>query len=299
MAVSPKTAAKPNTTPPKPAAQEVVAQKPAGTPAVETQLPDFMRAYVGQGTEALSSADYETPRIKLLQALSPECEEFEEARPGHFWHATLNMSLGKSFLFTPIYTDMRAILWRPRPEGGILARSDDGVHWSPPNASFDVKLEKTDIMVTWRTRPTVAASGLLEWGSSNPNDPSSAPAATRMYNMFLIPTEDGMPPGVFTMQRSMIKNARKFFGKLKMAGAPSYGCIYEMSSYLDDNNSGQKYHNVKFEPKGFVQDQATFERNRSLYDGLKAKGLNITDIETMQTVETEAGDTIDANAPAY
>ena len=63
-----------------------------------------------------------------------------------------------------ILVDQRYILWRPRWEGGgILARADDGVHWSPANASFTVKpvkgVNKTAI---WNTKRTVEESGLAK-----------------------------------------------------------------------------------------------------------------------------------------
>ena len=62
---------------------------------------------------------------------------------------------------------------------------------------------------------TVAKSGLAEWGSYNPDESSSPPAATRMYNaVVMIPDFLEFSPAVVTMQRAAIKVARKLLGKM-------------------------------------------------------------------------------------
>lgn len=263
----------------------------------EDNVPDFMRQYAGQGTENIGQGDIETPRIKLIQATSPEIELFEDARPGHFWHTAAQMDLGQELIVVPVYTDMRAILWRPRENGGgILARSDDNITWNPPNATFEVQLDKKDggHRVTWRTAPTVAASGLLNWGTQNPNDPQSPPAATKMYNIVCaMPNFPELPPSVVTLQRSAIKIGRKLMANLKIVRAPSYGVKLSMGSVRDQNNSGDSYHNYLFRPAGFVEDPDDFATYQQFYEAFRAMGLTIHDIEGLQPedVDQGAGDT--------
>ncbi len=86
-------------------------------------IPDFMRPDVGKGTENIGMEDMDTPRIKLMQGLSPELESHSDLRIGHFFHTANDLSLGASFRAVAVYTDQRYILWRPRDMGGgILAR---------------------------------------------------------------------------------------------------------------------------------------------------------------------------------
>src|SRR5215471_17478893 len=67
------------------------------------------------------------PRIKLLQATSPECVDYRgEARAGEFWHTTLTQSLGPEVIGVPIMRRQSYNLWAPRMQGedrGILARA--------------------------------------------------------------------------------------------------------------------------------------------------------------------------------
>jgi hypothetical protein len=244
-----------------------------------------MQGMRGQGTERLGQGDIETPRLKLLQSVSPECEEFDEAKSGEFWHSVAEVSLGAEVRIVPLFIDMRAILWRPRHEGGgILARADDGVHWTPPNATFEVRPFKDNKKtVKWSTKPTVAASGLLEWGSADPEDPNSQPAATRMYNMAVaLPDFPELGLGVVTLQRSGIRVARKFLGKLKLMSVPSFGCYFTMGRVKDQNPSGDTFFNYSFTAAGHVQDEEEFLQYKELYEGFKAMGLNIKDLESAQ-----------------
>ncbi|MDE2332355.1 MAG: hypothetical protein KGK16_16460, partial [Bradyrhizobium sp.] len=142
-------------------------------------LPAFLEEHPGLG----SLGNVEIPRLKLLQASSPELAEFSDARPGEFWHSMINEPIGSTVRICPVFISWCFILWRPREAGGgILARADDGKHWIPADSDFTVKLN-SGREVTWRTARTVAASGLTKRGSYDPGDPNSPPAATRMYSI--------------------------------------------------------------------------------------------------------------------
>lgn len=252
-------------------------------------VPAFMQEQAGLGTENIGSSDVEVPRCKLLQKISPELDVFNEAKAGDFFHTLAEKSLGKEVRITPIYVDIRYILWRPQDTGGgILARADDGIHWSPADAQFEVELKKGGPKVTWRTAKTVAQSGLAEWGSSNPSDPNSPPAATRMYNLVAnLPDYPDLPPAVITLQRASIGVARKLMGKLKITRAPSFGLYFKMSSVEDKNGAGQIFLNYAFTADGMVQDKDEYDRNYGLYSYFKAQGVQIKDIEGLQDEPTE------------
>ena len=66
----------------------------------------------------------------------------------------------------------------------LLARAADGENWDRPNQRFDVVLEGGQ-KVEWFTGKNVQASGLLNWGSSDPNNPNSVPAANLVYTLIL------------------------------------------------------------------------------------------------------------------
>jgi len=262
-----------------------------GEVAIAEQTPEWMRKHSHEGTENVGSGDVEIPRLQLLQALSPEVTDGDE-KPGVFYHSVLEEALGKQVRVIPIYTDIRYILWRPRHEGGgILARADDGVHWNPPKAKFTVKPDKgSDRSVVWETKPTVAESGLAEWGSYDPDNANSQPAATKMYNMVVYLLDfPHLSPAVVTLQRGAVGVAKKLMGKLKLAQAPSYGQIYNLSSIKDDTGQGD-FFNYQFDRVGYLTDETLFEQMRAMYQHFKEDGVRIKDIENLEDEGTTGGD---------
>lgn len=268
-------------------------------------IPDFMKQYAGQGTEKVQATEIEIPRLKLLQAISPEIEQFDEAKVGGFWHSISEENLGSEVNITIILVDQRFILWKPRWDGGgILARADDGVHWNPPNQSFEVTpIKGSRQKATWTTKKTVAESRLAEWGSAVPDDPNSQPAATKMFNL-LVGFDDrpDLGFGIVTLQRAGVKVARKLMGKLKITNAPSYGIKMKMFSTEEEGQEGP-YRNYAFRMAGFHEDEATFMRYKEAYDRFSKEGLNIKDLEGAQDENNNSGGgdagTGAAGAPSY
>jgi hypothetical protein len=254
----------------------------------KTQLPAFIQKHAGLG--GLGVGDVEMPRLKLLQAPSPELAEFNNAKQGEFWHSLIDERLGSPVRICPIYIDRRFILWRPREAGGgILARADDGKHWTPADTEFTVKL-KSGHEVKWRTARTVRASGLDRRGSYNPSDPNSPPAATRMYSIVCsFPDRQDLPPAVVILQRAALKVATKLIGKLKVLRAPSFGVILEMASFKDKSPSGEFY-NYAFEIVGPVEDKAFYEENFAQYRFFIEQGLKVKDLEGAQEDEASSAE---------
>jgi len=246
----------------------------------KTQLPAFVQEHARLG--GVDVGNLEMPRLKLLQAASRELTEFNNAKQGEFWHSLIDESFGSTVRICPIYIDWRFILWRPREAGGgILARADDGKHWTPADIEFTIKLEGGH-EVKWRTARTVAASGLDKRGSYNPSDPNSPPAATRMYSIVCsFPDRQDSQPAVVTLQRAASKAATNLIGILKGQRAPSFGLIFEMTSFKDKSRSGEFY-NYAFEMVGPVEQKPFYEENFAQYRFFIEHGLKVKDLERAQ-----------------
>jgi hypothetical protein len=271
-------------------AEEPAKNLPANAPAASglMEVPEWMRADAGAGLEGLSSDDFEIPRLKLLQGLSSEVKERDDTRAGWFFHTAAEVCFKEPFRAVPIFVDRRFILWRPLEDngGGILARADDGVHWKPANATFDVKLDKKDggHRVQWKTAPTVKESGLAEWGSHNPKDETSGPAATRMLNYVLaFPDFPDLPPAVFTFQRTSFRNGKELNSKMLVAAGRTaiYGMVFMFNAYKDTNKTGQDFFNCQARADGLVTDKALYERYRELHRQFSETGIQIKDMDSL------------------
>jgi hypothetical protein len=264
------------------------------------QMPDFLKGTAGRGIEGIDASDIETPRLSLLQATSPQVTNFENARPGGYWHNMLNQPVGDhktGFEGVIAFVNKRALLWRHRPPvdvGGILARSDNLRTWTPSNATFsDVKLRNGKV-VTWKTGKSVDSSGLLEWGSSDVDDPNSLPAGTLMVNaVMFFPEYPHFAPAVFSFQRSSARVSRRLMGLLTMADCASYGLRFRFGSDLIDV-SGNKFYIPTFEQLGYVENEDELNKYESLYNTLLKSGLKMREEPDEVEVVPE-----DRNNPAY
>jgi hypothetical protein len=290
---------------PKAPKQEILPRENAGS-AVEA-LPDFMKGDANLGKENITRDMMEVPRLKLMQSNSPEVEADDSLRPGHFLYTTNQESLGESFVGTVLYVEETFILWNPRDAGGgILARADDGVHWSPPDTEFKVTLDKKDGggEVIWRTANTVKESGLAEWGSFNPKDPKSSPAATRMLNFLIaFPEQPDLFPAVLTFQRTSIKYGKQLVGRLRTFNGPIFGAKYRFSSDTAKNAKGQPFKIMKAQGVGLVTDPALYDFYKQTHLAVKRDGLNIKDVDSLQAeAESERGvdgESDNPDAPKY
>jgi hypothetical protein len=284
-----------------------VAKRPANRVATrDSAVPTFFKGKEGAGTENIATKDMEMPRIRLIQGTDEELIAAHDGmKIGDFFQTLAETNLGPELDIVPLHISKRVVLWRPRPPidaGGILARADDAVHWQPADKEFTVKIDKKGHTVTWKTAKTVDESGLLEWGTYDPEDDNSQPAAT-LCHVFVValPAYPELSPCVLMLQRSAIKSARKLLGKVNIIGgqAPIYGQVYKMGSVGEANSAGQKYRNYTFMANGFVQDEDEFKAYEGLHEQFKKDGVQIKDMENAQEdlPEGKGGGGAPAEAP--
>jgi len=255
--------------------------KTGGAVALVEAVPQGMEQFAGQGLEQLKQDDVDIPRVTLLQALSKQVTE-GDAAPGTFYHISAEESLGNAMRIVPIYCTVAYMLWRPRHEGGgILAKSVDGVNWSPPDGEFKVKpLQGSDYTTVWKTKKTVAESGLHMWGSSVPTDPQSQPAATKMFNILCVNMDNlDMGPFVVTLQRGALPVAKTLTQKLGMVKAPVYGQVFNMSVSKKTAPKGT-FFVPSFERVGYVPyPSALFTQLQDTHALIAKRGLSLKDDE--------------------
>lgn len=254
------------------------------------QVPSYLKGNEGnQGMEALGAKDFKIPRVTLLQALSPECRAFPGvAIPGHFWHTGANISLGPKFKMVCGIVSKKAILFKPRHMGGgILAFSSDCQTWDTgANRQFPIKVSKdSDKIVTWSTGKNVPSSGLLDWGSSDPDVENSQPAATMIYE-YLVHLHDypQHSPALFSMSKTALNSARAINTAMMMAKGPIASLIVEISSKEVTENS-----NTWCIPTGVLAGRA----KEDVYNMVKAMGQAYSSYKVEYTQ-----DDIDATPPS-
>lgn len=238
--------------------------------STNSNLPSYLAGHTGgSGLKSMETSDFTIPRIKLLQGISPEVEAFEAAKAGYFWLNVMDQLLGSTIDIIVCADRKRVLLLPPIGDArGILARADDGKNWTPPDGEWEVKLKNVKKPVVWATKPTVRESGLLEFGSSNPEDPDSNPAATLFYEYLVyLPKYPQFSPVLFSLARSQAKRAKDLNGKIEFRGAPMQSQIFTATPTNEKGPEGG-YFNVAFASNGFA-DEETYKKCVAITDRFK------------------------------
>ena len=229
----------------------------------ENAVPAYLKNVTAAPEDNFDSSDVVIPRIKLLQGLSDEIEQYSEAKAGHFWHTGLDKSLGDEIRFVVADRRKKYMLVAPIQDGqGILARSEDARTWDRAG-SWQIKIKGVKQPVTWAIETKdVASSGLTQWGSSIPDDEDSPPAATLFYDyLVFLPDYPDMGPAVVSLARSQIKKAKKGLNDKiqlhKANGRPMQALMFSAKS-VDETSDGQTYKNWAFTGAGFVQEEELY-----------------------------------------
>lgn len=258
-------------------------------------VPDYMRADAGAGTEAFGADDVALPRFKLLQGTSPELETYNNAKLGDYFHTGAEIPLSGPIRIVPIYSDLQYILWNPRDSGGgILARAVDGVHWEPPDQTFKVRLDKKDggADVVWKTAKTVKQSGLNRWGTLDPSNNQSPPAATKMYNfLFAFPDFPDLPLALFSFQRAALKHGAQFINKIRsMPAAPMWATVFVLESEGTRSKKNEPFKIPVLTAAGVLSNRKLYDHYTGLRKVYVEKGFSTADIATAQTADDAPDD---------
>jgi hypothetical protein len=251
-----------------------------------SNVPAFMRDKAGDGKENIDRGDLVIPRVALMQSVHKEVEE-GKAEAGSFYHTILEEELGQDIPdLVIVHISKRYTLWNPRHAGGgILARADNGREWNEPfqNKEFEVQPDKgrKNYKVKWNTGTKVGRDiGLGMWGTSDPANEDSPPAATLTYVLvcFIMSRMD-LGPFVILLQRSAEPVGKNLLTKVKLdANAPLYGQVYKLGQKVQGSPSGD-FFQYTFAKNGYVPDEQLFTSLEEQFKQFDAMAFKYDDAE--------------------
>lgn len=255
-------------------------------------LPDFLKGGKTSKVGNITTSDLIIPRVKLLQAISPELTTFSGAKAGEFFHTIAGETLGPKLRVVPIIIRKSLVLWAPRNDSrGILARSRDCINWDPgyANMSYTVKPKGSPSDITYETKGNVMESGLAEFGSSIPGDMRSKPAASLTYNiMFHFLDFPDLSPAIVINTRSSIRAAQMLISKIEMRPVDHFAQIFEMSISQETSDDGP-YFGYNYTGAGYV-DEAQYAMTKATFDKFKEAEWSAND-ENDESADVSSGGT--------
>lgn len=269
--------------------------KEVATVAGAANLPAFMQqdAATASGKENISRDDMVIPRVALTQAVSDEATD-GRCEVGNFWHTVLEEDLGPDLNLIIVHQSKRYTLWNPRHSGGgVLARASDGKTW---DSDFEGEIQPYKDDKRKKVKFSVKAGdkvgrdiGLGKWGTLDPDNEDSPPAATLSYVLVCIaPDRPEVGPFVILLQRSAEPVARQLLTKINLDPAPLYGQIYTVGSKDQASDQGG-FKQFTFAKNGHVQDAESYELAKTFHEQFQSTEVKFDESAAQTEVERETG----------
>jgi len=246
--------------------KEIVKQ----TAAVE--VPGYLKSESGKGLEEVGTEDLLLPRLKLLQALSPEVVE-EGVPAGEFFHSLTKKGMGNSVDIIPLYHFKSRIRWRSRDAGGgIICFSADGKSYS-----FNYAEEEA---------PSLCANCKMSNWNNKAEGKDRQPACTLYYNFVVLMLPDYQMIGL-SFSKTSISAARKLITMVKYMGGnlDLFARKYTLSSKLVKKKEFT-FFAADFKSKGFVTEKE-YGLASKLYEGVSKRPVIIETEEESKVSKDE------------
>jgi hypothetical protein len=234
------------------------------------ERPAWLKKDDTRGTEHLTKADIQMPRLALAQGLSPQIadgdpQQIPDLKVGMLFNSLTKEVLGKGPLeFTIIRADPpRWVEFFPRTEGGGV--KDIDVPSDDPRTQFTTE-----------------------------NGKSIPPAATQFYDFVImfLPLKSGDPMSniiALSFKSTGLKAARQLNGLMQLRNAPSFAGKYVLTTGMQRNSKGT-FAVYQVANAGWV-DEETGKLAEQMFEALKNKDIKIDrDEDHIDDPESGGGD---------
>lgn len=258
------------------------------------EAPDFLEEG-GAGAEEIGQEDMQLPWLKLLQGTTPGLQD-NGWQAGNLLHTILEKQVrtnpgrndkgheipAELFQVTPVIClPKQHTLFRDVDDGGGILARQDGKVWVPSNTKFEVKINKATKSVVWDTKGSIAESGLTNWGTYDPDDGNSRPAADLQYRYICVsPTHPEFGPFMIQLQRSAIGAAKHLNALIKQCKYDAFAQVFNVTTVWSDEGPNNKKFLWKFSRAGLVPTKEAYEQNKAVYEMFKDVDVTLHDEES-------------------
>lgn len=249
-------------------------------------------ADAGAGMEGADKDSYAIPFLRVLQKLSPQCDEanaefITDAKAGMLYNSvTGKVYDGKEgVIFLPCAFQRRFLQW------GARGTDNDGYHGehTPDKVA---QMRDAGTIVDLEGRPYLADE------KGNVSEKRSDRFVDTRSHFGLLVEEDGSTATVLlALSSTQIKKSKQLMSMLHsakvktadgMVTPPTWMNRIRITSLAESNDQGS-WHGVKFTPEGFIQEQPLYEAGKAFHDSV-AEGQARADFskDTEQQSEDDA-----------
>ncbi len=220
-----------------------------------TNAPAHLQGEKPEGFANVEKDDVTMPRLKLLQALSPEVTDSGMTAGIIVHSADPNLKFGEKVQFIPLGFFKSRIMWKdPKQGGGQICTAVDGrTARSPKGQTAEGK-----------ATASCAECVLKDWNNDTEDEDEKQPKCTLYMNFPSL--VNGMPMAL-SFERTKIKAGKDLISLAQLLGKggyPIYAGKYLLSVVASKNKQGQPYFTFQVSSRGFIQDKAEYEEAKKL-----------------------------------
>jgi len=225
------------------------------SPAIgDITIPDYLRKGIGRGMEQVQKEDILLPRIKLLQALSPEVVDLEQ-KNGTMSNSVTNENYGAELLFIPVLHWKSRIYFEGIGQAAkILCASQDGLTPTVPSEYAKVCLECL----------------MGKWNDAAKTKKDQAPKCNIFYNFIILLPEYAMTPIALSLGRTKIKIAKKLLSTARYIGGGKldlFALKFKLGVKIESSDSGP-FNNFTLINSGFATEKE-YNQGKNMYQSMK------------------------------
>lgn len=237
--------------------------KKNGKELAKVEQPDMtaleIPSYIKRGTKGLEAAtekDILIPRVKLLQAGSPEVNDLG-LEPGHFCNSITKEDYGTEIVFVPIALYKTRIYFDE--DNQIVCSSED---FENPRSEIE------------DCGPTCAECPRKDWNEKAKTQKEKQPDCDMFYN-FPSLLAGRNEPMALSFSATKLRTAKELITRTKLADVPLFALVWRLRS-KEVKDGKFTYWGLELEGAGFAKD-ATYKKCERLHDGLSGKVIRVDD----------------------
>jgi hypothetical protein len=271
--------------------KEVAVVKKANVPAVTKSKGDddvmsLVAKDAGAGMEGADKDAYAIPFLRVLQKISPQCDEGDAAyirgaKGGMLFNTVTNeLYDGKEgIIFIPCAFQRRFIQWGPRGSEGSSFKAE----WLPE--AIAEKRSSGEI---------TEADGKLYLGEPNPKKSDVIQDTRNHFGIIL--TDEGAAQVLLSLGSTQIKKSKQLMGILSAVRVngitpPTWLSKIRLTTVTETNDKGSWY-GIKMEAAGFVDSKEIYNAGKAFHD-IIASGVAKVDYHAEEAAGGSAAETDD------
>lgn len=228
-------------------------------------------ALAGRGFENIEKSDLLLPRLKLLQAMSPEVNDLNQ-KPGTMFIGLSNKNYGEKIVVIPVLHFRSRIKWNPKDDGG-------GIDCSAPDG-------KTPRETKYAAN--CAACQYPNWRPEEKKKKDQQPQCT-LYDNFLCLVDGATEPVIIPFERSKAKVAKKWYSVGGLKGGDMFDWQYEITVVKEKNADDEQFFNYSVRDIGKPTPDPRKQLCLNIWNSLVGKTISEVNTEKDEPATAPAG----------